>query len=79
MADVGDDPHMNERGFFVELEHAEIGRMKHAGIPWQLHGTPLQIERAAPCMGEDNAYVVQELLGRSEGEFQRLLDEGVLY
>ncbi len=79
MADVGDDPHMNERGFFVELEHAEIGRMKHAGIPWQLHGTPLQIERAAPCMGEDNAYVVQELLGRSEMEFQRLLDEGVLY
>ncbi len=78
MRDVAEDQHMNERGFFVRLEHPEVGRQKHAGIPWKLSETTLTVRRAAPCMGEDNEYVIKELLGRSEEEYQRLLDEQVL-
>jgi benzylsuccinate CoA-transferase BbsF subunit len=33
MRDVAEDPHMNERGFFVHLEHPEAGVQKHAD-PW---------------------------------------------
>jgi benzylsuccinate CoA-transferase BbsF subunit len=79
MKDVAEDPHMNERGFFVQMEHPEIGQYKHAGIPWQLSATPLSVRSAAPCMGQDNEYVVCELLGRSHDEFERLLEKGVLY
>ncbi len=79
MRDVADDPHMNERGFFVRLEHPEAGVQQHAGIPWKLHGTPVAIDEPAPCMGEDNEYVVMELLGRSREEYERLLAGGVLY
>jgi benzylsuccinate CoA-transferase BbsF subunit len=79
MRDVADDPHMNERGFFVQLVHPEVGRQKHAGIPWKLHGTPLAVRHPAPLMGEDNGYVVQELLGRGSAEYERLLAEQVLY
>ena len=78
MQEVGDDPHLNERGFYVQLDHIEAGRQKHAGIPWKFHETPVAITEPAPCMGEDNEYVVMELLGRSREEYERLLAEGVL-
>jgi benzylsuccinate CoA-transferase BbsF subunit len=79
MREVADDPHLNERGFYVRLPHAEVGVQTHAGIPWKLHGTPLHVRRAAPCMGEDNVAIVVDLLGRSPDEFERLLADGVLY
>ncbi len=79
MKDVAEDPHLNGRGFFVQLEHPEAGVQKHAGIPWKLHGTPVAIESPAPCMGQQNEYVVKELLGRSDEEYERLLADGVLY
>jgi len=79
MREVAEDAHMNERGFYVRLEHPEAGRQQHAGIPWQLHGTPLFVRKPAPCMGEDNEYVVMQLLGRSRAEYERLLAEHVLY
>jgi benzylsuccinate CoA-transferase BbsF subunit len=79
MRDVAEDPHMNERGFFTYPEHPEVGRQKHAGIPWKLSDTPLAVRKAAPCMGEDNEYVVRELLGRSATEYERLVEAQVLY
>jgi benzylsuccinate CoA-transferase BbsF subunit len=77
--DVAEDPHMNERGFFVQLEHPEVGRQKHAGIPWKLSDTPLAVRKVAPCMGEDNEYVIRDLLGRSQTDYKRLVAEQVLY
>ena len=37
-----------------------------------------QIDRGAPCYGEDNHYVLGELLGMSSGEIARLAEEGVI-
>jgi benzylsuccinate CoA-transferase BbsF subunit len=79
MLEVAEDPHMNERGFYVCLEHPEVGRQKHAGIPWKLHGTPLHVRRPAPCMGEDNEYVIVDLLGHSREDYEGLLADQVLY
>jgi crotonobetainyl-CoA:carnitine CoA-transferase CaiB-like acyl-CoA transferase len=79
MRDVAEDPHMNARGFFVRLDHPEVGRQKHAGIPWKLSETPLAVRKAAPCLGEDNEYVFCDLLGRSRAEYERLVAEQVLY
>ena len=36
------------------------------------------INRGAPCYGEDNFYVLTELLGRSSSEVERLAEEGVI-
>jgi crotonobetainyl-CoA:carnitine CoA-transferase CaiB-like acyl-CoA transferase len=79
MREVAEDPHMNGRSFYVRLEHPEVGRQQHAGIPWKLHGTPLSVRKPAPCMGEDNEYIVTQLLGRSRAEYERLLAGGVLF
>ena len=39
-------------------------------------GTPLQVWRAAPTLGQDNDYVYRDLLGVSDEEYAELVDEG---
>jgi len=76
--DLVEDEHLNDRGFFVRVAHPEVGVRVHAGIPWQLSGTPLSVTRPAPLLGQDNEYVVKEILGRSHEEYERLVTSGVL-
>lgn len=77
--EVLEDPHMNERNFFVEKEHPEVGVRKHAGIPWKFSGTPLEVQRAAPVLGQDNDYVYGELLGMSAAEIEELKQKQVIF
>lgn len=76
--EVAEDPHLLARGFFNELPHAEVGRRRHAGAPWRSLEAHVGVRKAAPCMGEDNEYVVMELLGRSHAEYERLLARRVV-
>ncbi len=77
--ELAEDPHLNERGFFVEKEHPEVGVRKHAGIPWRLSETPCEVRRAAPVMGQDNDYVFGELLGMSQAQIADLTERQVIY
>jgi benzylsuccinate CoA-transferase BbsF subunit len=76
--DLATDPHLLGRGLFASLEHPEVGARQHVGIPWKLHGTPLSVQRPAPCLGEHTDQVMREVLGYSESEVSRLRDAGVL-
>jgi len=56
--EVMDDPHFAERGFAVEVEHEDHGQsFRYPGAPWIFHGTPWQISRRAPHLGEHNERV----------------------
>ena len=48
----------------------------------KLSATPAYIggvtNRGAPCYGEDNMWVLTELLGRSPRDVERLAEEGVI-
>ena len=58
---VVESPHLDARGYFVELEHAEVGALKYPGCGFMLDGVnPMQTTRAAPRLGEHN----EEILGR---------------
>lgn len=70
--DLAEDPHMTERGYLVQLEHPEVGRRIHAGIPWTMSGTPCKIRHAAPLRGTDTDDVLKSLLGLSAQEIERL-------
>lgn len=71
--------HNRERGVYVETEHPVIGWEVVYGEPWKWPGqVGLQIARA-PLMGEANEYVIKEVLGRSQEEFERLTRAEVLY
>jgi benzylsuccinate CoA-transferase BbsF subunit len=72
------NPHVTARGFFVELEHPEVGKRRHLGIPWKMSRTPCEVRRPAPCLGQDTAYVLEEVVGLSREEIAMLRERHVL-
>jgi benzylsuccinate CoA-transferase BbsF subunit len=76
--DLAEDPHLNERRFFVEKEHPDVGVRKHAGIPWKMSETPCEVWRAAPTIGQDNEYVYGEILGMSSAQIADLVEREVI-
>jgi benzylsuccinate CoA-transferase BbsF subunit len=76
--DVAEDPHLNERGFFVDLPHPEVGPRHHAGIPWRLSATPCAVRAPAPLLGQHTRELLEGLLGYSPAEVDELTATGVL-
>ena len=61
------------------MDHPVIGEaLVFEGTPIQFSRTVQENWRSAPLLGEDNAYVCKSLLGMSDGEYQVLVEEGVL-
>jgi benzylsuccinate CoA-transferase BbsF subunit len=78
MQDLYEDPQLRYRGHFVPLEHKVIG-IHHYHMPaYRLSKTPAQLHRAGPCLGQDNEFVYQELLGYSAEEVTQFLLDGVI-
>ena len=73
------DPHYAERGTHLQIEHPATGIDIIAGIPFKLSGTPGEVRRPAPMLGQHNNYVFRELLGRTESEIAQLVEEKVIY
>lgn len=42
------------RGFFVELEHPEVGNIKFPSPPYRFSQTPCKLEHSAPPLSEQN-------------------------
>ncbi|HLW70454.1 MAG TPA: CoA transferase [Candidatus Binataceae bacterium] len=76
--DVAEDPHLSERGYLVQLDHPEIGKRKHAGIPWKMSGTPCAVRSSAPIRGADTEQVLKSLLGYTSDRVEQLRKTGVL-
>ncbi len=76
--DLAEDPHLAQSGFFVERPHTEIGTKLHFGAPWHLSGTPCDVQRAAPCLGEHTDDVLGRVLGYPAERIATLRAAGVL-
>jgi len=72
------DPHLNERGFFVAPEHPVIGEKVLEGMPWKSSNIQ-PVYRHAPLLGQDNYYVFHDLLGMPDEKFARLVGEEIIY
>jgi benzylsuccinate CoA-transferase BbsF subunit len=77
MTDLYEDPQLRSRGYFVTLEHGEIGPMPYEGLATHFSAKQTMLHKAAPCVGEDTDYVMRELLGMGEAEVARLAEAGV--
>jgi crotonobetainyl-CoA:carnitine CoA-transferase CaiB-like acyl-CoA transferase len=77
--DLATNPHLQSRGYLVQKEHPEVGKRIHAGIPWQMSGTPCEVQAAAPLRGQHTDYVLRDILGMSEAEIHKLREGQVLY
>jgi len=76
--DVASDPQLKARGFFIELEHPELGKTVTDAVPIKLSRTPASYQRAAPTAGQDNDYVYGELLGINKIELDELRQQGII-
>lgn len=76
-AEVLEDPHLAARGYFVEVEHPEAGRLRHPGPACRLAGTPGAVGRA-PLLGEHNEAIYCGRLGLAREALPVLRRAGVI-
>ena len=71
--------HGDERGFFVEVEHPELGRsFTYPGPAAIYNRSPWRIARRAPLIGEHNEEILCGELGLTRGELAALAESGVV-
>ena len=74
-----DDEQLSARGFFVEVEHPELGRtFRYPGAPYVFNGTPWTVYRRPPLMGEHTATILHDDLEVDPIELAALSSEGVI-
>jgi crotonobetainyl-CoA:carnitine CoA-transferase CaiB-like acyl-CoA transferase len=76
------DPQLAHLNWLTEVTGTKIGRWPVANVPSKLSETPAHIggilDRGAPCYGEDNEWVLGELLGFGTREIAELEASGVI-
>jgi benzylsuccinate CoA-transferase BbsF subunit len=77
-ADLTDDPQLESRGFFLKMEHPDLGHTVTDASPIRLSEHPAEYRRIAPGRGHDNEYVYRHLLGLTENEINRLKRDKVI-
>jgi crotonobetainyl-CoA:carnitine CoA-transferase CaiB-like acyl-CoA transferase len=77
-AEVFENPHLRERGFFVETEQPELDRLEMPGAPFQMRETPASYRRPAPRPGEHTEEVLTDLLSLTNGEVDDLRAAGAV-
>ncbi len=79
IARVYQHPQLREGGYLTPLQTSDGETRELPGLPWRFAGLDAHHITAAPVLGQDNAYVYQELLGLSEAEIARLVDAQIIY
>jgi len=77
MGDLLNSEHLKARGFFAEIAHPVAGKFPYPSSPYQFSATPWALRRPAPCLGQHNAEVYEEL-GISAREVEQLRKEGIV-
>jgi crotonobetainyl-CoA:carnitine CoA-transferase CaiB-like acyl-CoA transferase len=77
MTDLQTDPQLAARGYFVTLDHGEMGPMPYDGLVTRFSAKRRMLHKAAPCLGEDTEYVMREILGLSRDEIADYAAAGV--
>jgi crotonobetainyl-CoA:carnitine CoA-transferase CaiB-like acyl-CoA transferase len=76
------DPQLKSLEWLTEVTGTKIGMWPVPEVPVKLSATPAYIggpiDRGAPCYGEDNEYVLGELLGYSSAEQRSFAEDGIV-
>jgi benzylsuccinate CoA-transferase BbsE subunit len=74
-----DDDQLIERGYFVEVEHPELGRrFRYPGAPYLFNGTPWRVTRRPPLVGEHSGDILRDELAMAPEAIAVLAAEGVI-
>lgn len=72
------DPQLQERKYWIEVDHPETGQAKGEGWGFKLLESPEPLNRHAPLLGQHTDHVLQKILGMSEEEINQLIIDGVI-
>ena len=76
--DLVEDEQLNERGFWAELDHPDVGWRRYPGNAVRLDVTPVTYRRTAPTLGQHNDEILGGELGLSGSELAALRAGGVI-
>jgi len=77
--EVVNNPQLNARRFFIEVNHSEIGTsLNYPGAPYRFSSSLSDRWKRAPLIGEDNIQIYQGHLGLSDKELQELSSIGAI-
>ena len=78
-ANVVDDPHIKDREFIQWIDRpVNDGIHPYYGFPAKLSKTPITVRKATPTIGEDNPFVLSEVLALSDERLSELEKLGVI-
>jgi benzylsuccinate CoA-transferase BbsE subunit len=74
-----DDEQLRARGYFVSVEHPELGRtFRYPGAPYLFNGSPWRVYRRPPLVGEHASAILRQELGLSAEHMTALVAGGVI-
>ena len=71
-AELAECPQLESRGFYREIEHPVIGKIKVPAVLFNLSLTPYNQTNPAPTLGQHNREIYVDGLGYTQEEFCRL-------
>ena len=74
-----EDPHMRALGYFVDIDHPEVGVRRIPGLPGRYSAMPELAYGPSPLLGEHNEQILCGLLGLSRARYEELVAEQVIY
>ena len=79
--DLLSDPHFRARGYFESVAHdatTGLGRQEYVSRGWRMSDSDVRIRKSAPLLGEDNRYVLSQVLGLADREIAELEASGAV-
>lgn len=78
IGEVVEDEHNSYRGFFVEIDHPVVGKVRYPGAPAKMTESPWQVPRHAPLFGEHNEEIYCRRLGYAKTDLVKLREQGAI-
>lgn len=75
---VARDPHIKDRGMFVDVPCPGVEKVKVVNCPVKFSRTPVKVERGSPGLGEHTVYILKTLLKLSDGQIEYLSQQKVI-
>ncbi|HJP41161.1 MAG TPA: CoA transferase [Dehalococcoidia bacterium] len=76
-AEIFEDQHFHDRGFFAEAEHSALGELTFPGRPFIMSETPWELRRPAPLFGEHTREILTQL-GYGLASIESLIEAGAV-
>lgn len=76
--DLANCPHLQDRDFFVEVDHPVTGRAQYPGMAVRLPGETITASEPAPLLGQHNSEVFGQELGYSPEDLVSLRTHSVI-